>query len=476
MRTSVFSCGLARTLAAICLWIQVVGSTQAAAEPALAVFHSKIEGIIRKALLDSGAPSASVAVVKDGRLVFAGAAGSARLETHLQARTQMRYCIGSITKQFTAAALLLLAEQGKLSIDDKVARFLPALSRANDVSIRMLLSHTSGYRDYWPQDYVMPSLIRPTTIDGILQRWARRPLEFEPGTDWQYSNTNFVIAARIVELASGMPFMRFLRSNVLQPLGLHDVVDLEAQPLSPTDPSGYMRYGLGPLRPAPRMGQGWLFGMGQLAMTASELARWDISLIERRLLKESSYAELMSETRLKNGIGTHYGLGITIDRQDGLRTLQHDGEVSGFSANNVVFPDQGAAIVVLVNQDAAFVADEIISQIKPLLFDADDLESGKALARDQQIFVGLQRGTIDRSLLTENASGYFSPAALKDFMVSLGPLGTPSEFKQTSHQWRGGMLRRTYQVKLGGRTLRAWSRELSGGKLEEFLVSPAGSE
>jgi CubicO group peptidase (beta-lactamase class C family) len=102
----------------------------------------------------------------------------------------MRYEIGSISKQFTAAALLLLQQDGKLSLDDPAAKYLPELTRARDITIRMLLTHTSGYSDYWPQDYVMLPMVRPTTTEHILDTWAKEPLDFEPGTRWQYSNTH----------------------------------------------------------------------------------------------------------------------------------------------------------------------------------------------------------------------------------------------------------------------------------------------
>src|SRR5205085_8841141 len=142
----------------------------------------------------SGFPSASVALVKNGQVAYIKAYGNAKLDPQTAARPDMRYSIGSISKQFTATAILLLQEQGKLSLDDKVAKFLPTLSRANEVTIRQLLSHTSGYQDYWPQDYVMPMMLQPTTAERILDGWARKPLDFEPGTKWQYSNSNYVTA------------------------------------------------------------------------------------------------------------------------------------------------------------------------------------------------------------------------------------------------------------------------------------------
>src|ERR1043165_7999975 len=174
-------------------------------------------------LAKTGAPSASVAVVRDGKLVYANAYGLARLEPKTPATPQMRYSIGSISKQFTAAAILMLAEEGKLSLDDKVVRWLPELTRAKDVTIRQLLSMTSGYQDFWPQDYVMPGMLEPATPRQITGTWAKKPLDFEPGTRWQYSNTNYVIAGMIFERAAGMPLVDFLRQRVFAPLQMTSV-------------------------------------------------------------------------------------------------------------------------------------------------------------------------------------------------------------------------------------------------------------
>ena len=162
-----------------------------AAQPNLpAATRTTIDSAARAVLAASGAPSASIAVVRDGAIVYTNAYGSARLDPRTPATASMRYSIGSISKQFTATAILLLAERGRLSLDDKVAKWLPELTRAGEVSVRQILSMTSGYQDYWPQDYVMPPMLKATTARQIIDQWARKPLDFDPGTKWQYSNTN----------------------------------------------------------------------------------------------------------------------------------------------------------------------------------------------------------------------------------------------------------------------------------------------
>src|SRR6476646_2294498 len=188
-----------------------------------------IDKLANETLTKTGVPSASIAIVKDGQIVYVKAYGDARLEPKTPATPQMRYSIGSISKQFTAAAILLLQEQGKLSLDDKVAKFVPNLTRGNEVTIRQLLSHTSGYQDYWPQDYVMPGMLQATTAQKILDMWARKPLDFDPGTKWQYSNTNYVIAGVIIEKASGMPLLRYLREKVFTPLAMNSVLNTDEE-------------------------------------------------------------------------------------------------------------------------------------------------------------------------------------------------------------------------------------------------------
>ena len=142
-------------------------------------FQQKIDAAANEVLHTTGVPSASVAVVKDGKIAFLQAYGKACLEPAVQAKSEMRYAIGSISKQFTASAILMLQEEGKLSLDDKVSKFLPDLTRANDVTIGELLSHTSGYQDYYPQDYTPPLMMKPTTPAEIMDRWARKPLDFD---------------------------------------------------------------------------------------------------------------------------------------------------------------------------------------------------------------------------------------------------------------------------------------------------------
>ena len=458
-------------LASLLLAAAVPAQTVDAIDPAL---RRSIDRIANDVLEQTGVPSASLAVVQHGKLVYTQAYGMARLASDstpaMPATPDMRYSIGSISKQFTAAAILLLQQEGKLSIDDPVGKYIPGLTRGNEVTIREILSHTSGYQDFWPEDYVMTPMLKPETAQQILDTWGKMPLDFDPGTQWQYSNTNFVIAGLIVEKVTGEPLMQFLTGHIFRPLGMHSVWNSDQDELTHADPTGYYRHALGPLRPAPKEGRGWMFAAGELAMTAHDLALWDQSLLSQSLLSPESYKTMFTEVKLKNGKGTHYGLGVEVRDRDGHRAIEHSGEVSGFVSDNEVLIDDGAAVAVLTNQDAVGAAISIARLAAPVV-------AGYPLTPPEQqalgIYRGLQQGRIDRSLLSPNLNDYFTPQAIADFQSSLAPLGEPLTFRQTATELRGGMTFRVFSIVYPNQRLELTTYTYPDGKLEQYLIAPA---
>ena len=433
---------------------------------------SRIDAIAGKVLAETGAPSVSIAVVKDDKISYVHAYGNGCVEPPTPARPEMRYKIGSISKQFAAMAILLLVQEGKLSLDDPVGRFLPSLTRANDITIRQVLSHTSGYQDYYPLDYVAPFMMRPVTPDEILDRWARKPLDFEPGTQWQYSNTNFVVVGRILEQVTGMSVMAFLEKRIFRPLGMESPIDLAHQSLADSDAKGYTRFGSGPARPVQPEALGWLFAAGELAMTARDLALWDQGLMEGKLLKPALMDEMIKPVRLKNGAPTDYALGIENTDAAGHPRLQHGGAVAGYVSSNTVWLDQGAAVAVLSDLDGSSAPGSITHQIEPLLLaEKEDPQAAPQLDQARRIFSQLQEGTIDRSLLTSDANFYFTPQVLADAASSLKPLGKPESFEQTSMTLRGGMTLRNFQIRFsGGTALHLSTFTVDGGKFAQYLI------
>jgi D-alanyl-D-alanine carboxypeptidase len=443
-----------------------VAQTVDSIDPAL---RARIDRIAEGVLEQRGVPSASVAVLKGGKLVYTHAYGKAHLDPDVAATPEMRYSIGSVSKQFTAAAILILQEQKKLSLDDAVGKYVPGLTRGDEVTIRQILSHTSGYQDYWPEDYLMTPMMKPATAQQILDTWAKKPLDFEPGTKWQYSNTNYVIAGEIVEKVSGEKLMGFLGEHIFRQLGMQSVWNSDEVKLTSPDATPYVRNALGPLRLAPKEGRGWMFAAGELAMTAHDLALWDESLLGRTVLKSESYREMFTEVKLKDGKGTEYGLGVDVKKRDGHRSIEHSGEVTGFVSDNEVLIDDGVAVVVLTNHMAG--GAEQIAQLV-----ASTVAGSTLTAPETQtlaIYRGLQKGEIDRGLLAPNLNDYFSAQTVADFHDSLGPLGEPLTFKQVDEKLRGGMTFRAFKIVYPGRQLVLTTFTYPDGKLEQFLVGPA---
>ena len=435
---------------------------------------ARIDRIVNDALTSTGVPSASIAVVRDGRIVLARAYG--RQSPAIPAATpDALYPIASISKQFTAAAILILRDQGRLSLDDHVSRYIPGITGGDRITIRQLLSHTAGLQDYWPQDYSFAAMEHEVTPQQIVDRWAHKPLDFEPGTQWQYSNTGYVVAGMIVERVSGQSLLAFLQSHVFAPLGMHPVDQDLA--VGPGFPIGYRRNALGPVRPETPAGRGWLYAAGELAMTASDLARWDIARINRTLLPARDWAEQETPVILSNGVSSNYGLGVFLRDTNGRHSVYHGGEAVGFLSTNIVYPHEREAIVVLVNAWFGNAHDQIARGITDILHPPVAASDEQAVAWARRIYDELRAGRIDRSLFTEDANYYFTDEVLRDYRDSLGPLGDPQSFTATGPaRLRGGFVNRNYRLTFAGRELMivTYAEPGAHGRIEQYLVIPGG--
>ncbi len=444
--------------------------------PALAMdpaILAKIDAAAEAALAATGVPGASIAIVQDNRIVAERSYGMASLDPARKLAPAMILPIGSVSKQFTASLVLLLAEDGKLSLDDKVGKYLPELTQANDITIRMLLEHVSGYEDDWPEDYSPPQFAHAKDPRAVVDEWGGKKLDFPPGTKWQYSNTGYTIAALIAQKAGGAPFFDELRARILTPLHLASAVDFDAHGLPAGAPVGYEKYAMGAPHPGPVTAPGWSFGAGEMAMTPHDLATWDISILTRSLLKPASYDALETEAKLSDGHGTGYGLGVELGKHGTHRFIEHSGEEIGFVSENLLYPDDHAAVVVLTNQDASRAAEIIGSAVSRIAFGIDEAATGDAKAAQVLgICEGLARGTLDRSLFNDSANSYFTAAAIADYQASLRALGMPLAIRERGHELRGGLAFRSYSVDFPTRTVTVTVFEQPDGKLDQFLIVP----
>jgi len=450
-------------------------TSSALAQPLTPAESAQIDKIVARELAVDQVPSAEIAIVRDGKIVFNKAYGKAN--DGLLARTNLPYQIASNSKQFTAMALLLLEDEGKLSLDDHVSKFLPGITGGDKITIRQLLSHTSGIQDFWPQDYSFEAMSHPTKPEGIVDRWAKKPLDFEPGDQWQYSNTGYVVAGMIAEKVSGEPLVAFLQKRIFKPLGMTTVLDQD-EANTAAFPAGYGRYALGPIRKETSPARGWLYAAGELSMSAEDLAKWDIARINRSLVPADDWQAQETPVKLNNGKDTGYGLGVSI-RTTPRRTISHTGEAVGFLSANNVYPDNKAAVVVLTNSWSGGAYTRIARDIARLILPPASPQGAVVLAqldRARAVYDQLRVGRLDRSQLTQNANFYFKPVVIGDYASSLGPLGEPTAFELNGDPvLRGGFVIQGYTIKYPGRSLNlsTFYEPGANGRIEQFLVTPA---
>jgi CubicO group peptidase (beta-lactamase class C family) len=458
---------------ALALVALLAASTSALAQPISPEEQGKIDRLVTETLEKTKTPSASIAIVRDGRIVLAKAYGKAS-EAIPDATRDLPYQIASNSKQFTAMALLLLEDEGKLDLDDKVSKYLPGISGGDKITLRQLLSHTSGLQDYWPQDFSFAAMAKPTTPQGIIDIWAKKPLDYEPGTQWQYSNTGYVVAGQIVEKVAGEPLLSFLQKRIFKPLAMTSVVDMD-RAIGPKFPQGYGRAALGPVRVATPAAPGWLYAAGELSMTPTDLAKWDIARMNRALLPADDWAEQETTVKLTDGKDTNYGLGVYSRVGNGRRVISHGGESVGFLSSNNVYPDLKAAIVVMTNTWSSDAYGQISRGLADIVLPAtiDPVAAAQA-ARVRTVYDQLRSGTLDRKLLTPNANYYFTSTVTGDFQSSLAPLGAPTAIEPDgASALRGGFVIQHYTVKYPDRDLdlSVFMEPGADGRVEQFLVS-----
>jgi D-alanyl-D-alanine carboxypeptidase len=448
------------------IWISILMAIPGWTQPS---WDQKASADIAEALKKTGAPSVSVVIIQDGTVAFSKAFGKADLASNRAAEPGTRYAVGSISKQFTVAAILLLQEEGRLSLDDKVGKYFPDLTQANQITIRQILSHTAGYEDFAPQDYLIPEWTHPTTSAATLEKWARKPLNFDPGTRWQYSNTGYVLAGSIVEKASGKPLVAFLREKILDPLGMASAGDCNDH--SATDATPYTRFAIGPPRPVGREAKGWYDGAGELCMAAPDLGKWDLAFLQHKILSPASYQEFTREVRLQNGDLTHYALGLSVRDFRGMPMLSHGGEVSGFLALDEMFPTRNGAVIVLSNEDGINLNGPLADELAQLVFVPNQApESAADTARVRAVLEDLRHGKVVGDQLTENARSYFTPEALQDIRTSLAGLGPLKSVTRSNETLRGGMTYRGYRAQFAKKTVGLSVYITPDGKFEQFMV------
>jgi CubicO group peptidase (beta-lactamase class C family) len=461
-------------LAVFCVTIMAAAADRLPAPP-VDLDPTAVDAYISQIARERGMVGLSVAMARDGTVAFAGAYGKSSLAAGTPVTTNTVFALGSVTKQFTAACVLLLAQDGKLSVHDKVAQYYPTLTRAGDITLLDLMNHVSGYADYYPLDFVDSRMESPIAPDDLIQRYAGGKLDFEPGTKWSYSNTGYVILGRVVEKASGQTLGDFMTRRILQPLGMGHSFFGPSVPGS-GQAEGYTRFALGPHGPARPEAQGWLTGAAGLNCTALDLVKWDMALMDGRVLNAESYALMTQPRKLAEGRAREYGCGIGVKIISNSLVLSHEGEISGFQAWNVAVPATHSAVVILSNCEEWDAVDDLKTVLANLIMPGPPWvptiagpEAGQAAL---QFFLGLQSGSIDRSQLGGEFSRFLSEEKVRDASVRLKQLGAPERAEVQHRSERGGMEVAGIRLICQRGTLSALLYRTPDGKIQECLFQP----
>lgn len=315
-------------------------------------------------------PGFALAVVREGRVVKLAAFGKADVELDVAATPRTVFQIQSITKTFTSAAILMLAEQGKLGLDDPVGAHLAGTPETwKDITVRRLLSHTSGIKDFINEPTA--SLRIDVTEEEVLAATAPRPLNFPPGERYAYSNTNYHLLAMIIRKLTGLWYGDFLKERIFAPLGMSDTRIVSLAEIIPGRAAGY-HWRDGSFRNGDFVTESVLsYGGGGIVSTAEDMAKWAAAFESETLLKKSTIAQAWTPANLVNGKDAPYGLGWSIDAMNGHRGFGHGGgHVTGFSSYLLVYPDDRLAVVVLANVRGARLgrlAQQIAGMYAPAL-------------------------------------------------------------------------------------------------------------
>jgi D-alanyl-D-alanine carboxypeptidase len=376
---------------------------------------------------------AAVGVVRDGQLIYVKTYGLRDIAKNEPVNENTRFEIGSVTKQFTAAAILQLQEAGKLSIDDKLAKYFPDFPHANEVTLRQLLNQVSGLEDYL---HHLPS--EKISTAGSLEAVAalvNAPLRFTPGTRWEYSNTNYYVLGKVVEKVSGESWEAYVREHLFATAGMTHSAFVSDEPTLDNHAIGYWK-GFNDalaLQAAPAINEEWAGGAGAIVSTIADMAAWDNALTSGKIVSADDYALMSTPPTLPGGHPDTYGMGLGSDPLDGHKRIWHNGGSLGSFTMNATYPDDHLDIIVFENStagDPGAVEAAVLEAIFP-----DAAIAAHAVAPDEDLAMRprilhfldeAMSGTIQSDELAPHFAKMVTPEMQKQIAQQFVPLGKPT--------------------------------------------------
>jgi D-alanyl-D-alanine carboxypeptidase len=382
-------------------------------------------------------PGATIEIIQDGHVVYAHAFGLRDIASGAATQDDTHYEIGSITKQFTAAAILQLHEAGKVDLDAKVAIYVPSAPHANEITVRQLLTQTSGLPDYL--DVPGIDTTKLVTFEQLMASVAGKPLQFAPGGGWRYSNTNYVILGRIIENVSGERYEAYVQKHILDPLGMTQTFTIGDESSIPGMAFGYQLVDghLSPVRGPISQSYGW--SAGDLVSTVGDVAKWSDALQNGRVVSPQDYA-LMTTSQPTTQGDSGYGFGLFIDSVYDQRRIGHTGGDPGFTAANEYFPKQNVRIIALTNDGndnghpeageilTTVAFGDLFPEIAAAALRSTQGEDPAVTARVKRFLTDMQSGHEDYTMFAPHLAEKFRTQYAALFASEFAPYGAPTAF------------------------------------------------
>lgn len=450
-----------KTLAVLCM-LSALSSGSARAQSAVHTFTPKMAAAISKLaradVVGGQTPGMAIAVVEDGRWVYARGFGYANLAQKRAVAATTEFYVGGVTTQFTAASVLLLVQDGKVKLDDKVTKYVPELTVASGVTVAQLLQQTSGLPDYAHAPGIKADPTKRVKLADLIAAVDKMPMRFAPGSKFEYNNFNYFIAGLIVERASGLPLSDFLQARIFQPLYMSSSFLAGDTGISPLAATGYTG-GAKRFTPVKPWDPSWMLGAGGIVTNVYDLAKWDVGF--PILVRDDAVRDMFTAGSAP-GVQA-YGMGWVIDQRGGKRYVWHNGELGGFHAMNAMLPDDHIAVIVLTNTDALhsndaiapeYVAAEILDIVAP---PSKVHVENLIVTRAKEWLERLAAKNLDRTQLTPQFSAFLTDALVShaDFksfgkVVSMVPISSHAgENGDTVYEFLVNYRRGQYHYRFG---------------------------
>jgi CubicO group peptidase (beta-lactamase class C family) len=415
---------------------------------------NQVDAFVSSELQKQRIPGLSLAVVKDGQIILAKGYGYANLEHQVPAKPETIFQSGSMGKQFTATAVMMLVEEGKINLDEKISKYLGDVPEAwQNITVRHLLTHTSGLTDY-PDDF---DFRRDYTEDELLKRAQAITPDFKPGEKWQYSNLGYVTLGILIHRVSGKFYGDLLQERIFKPLGMTTTRIISEADIIPNRAAGY-HFVKNELK-----NQDWVSPTlnttadGALYFTVLDLAKWDAALYGEKLLKHASLEQMWTSVRLNDNRTSDYGFGWFLSRINGHRIIEHGGAWQGFTSYIARYADDKLTVIVLDNLaggNCAKIARHVAAIYNPELArkPIPDKEP-QVTASVNDLLQKLAQGTANPDLFTAAARSEFFPARAERIKRLLTSLGALEKMELVERSERDGLHVYGYQLayQKGGR-------------------------